>query len=311
MVLVLGGCSGEDAGMKEVRLHGCEPHTQPPAGPRLRVAVAAFFSPQETFFFFKDLFGLLAARTGMEPELVQRQRMEEVNDLLQTGSLDLALLDAGAYVAAQDRFPLDLLAVPVVGGRTECFSYIITPRAGGADDVAGLAGKEFAFTDPLSIAGGLWPKALIRRIGASRKDFFKAAVNTWAHDTSIIAVAERQVDGAAVDSLVWQQLNRSMPQLVARTKIISISPAFGIHPLVAPLSTPAWMRDKLRSILLHMHEDAEGRRILQKTMIDRFLPGNESMYDSIRALKAASGQEGASATQAARAAAYTGQEGAD
>ncbi len=286
LALAVAVCGCSDDGARKIRLHGGEPHAAgSPSGPRLRIAVAAFFSPRKTFFFFQGLLNLLGERSGMEVELVQRQRLDEITDLLQAGELEMALVDSGAYVAARNRFPLEILAVPVVGGRTVCYSYVIVPRNNGAVKFSGLRGKSFAFTDPLSATGRLWPAVLLDKAGIPPERFFAGTVLTWGHDNSIIAVAERHVDGAAVDSLIWQHINCTRPELIARTRIISVSPPLGVPPVVAPLSTPAGIRKRLRNILLRMHEDPKGRRILQETMIDRFVPGSDSMYDGVRRLR--------------------------
>ena len=47
---------------------------------------------------------------------------------------------------------------------------------------------------------------------------------------------------------------------------------FGIPPVVISNKASAGMYQQLQNALLTMHEDREGQKILQKALIERFLP---------------------------------------
>jgi phosphonate transport system substrate-binding protein len=44
------------------------------------------------------------------------------------------------------------------------------------------------------------------------------------------------------------------------------------------------MRSKIRELVLSMHNDPEGKRILEKLLIDRFVAPREEWYESARAM---------------------------
>jgi hypothetical protein len=64
-------------------------------------------------------------------------------------------------------------------------------------------------------------------MGEEADTFFDTTNYTYAHDKSIMAVAEGLVDAAAVDSLIWDYADRMDPEFTSRTKIIWKSDSCG------------------------------------------------------------------------------------
>ncbi len=55
-----------------------------------------------------------------------------------------------------------------------------------------------------------------------------------------------------------------------------------IPPVVVARHVPAALRGQLRSALLRMHEDDQGRAILSGGLIDRFVAVHDADYDDLR-----------------------------
>jgi len=248
----------------------------------LRIAVAAMVSPEETLSVYQELMDYIAAKLGRPVEIKQRRTYQEVNDMLGAGKLDAAILCSGPYVHAKRRYGVELLAVPVVNGSPTYRSYIIVPQSSTAASLEELHRKRFAFTDPLSTSGYLYPVyALIAR-GRQPASFFAKTLFTYSHDNSIEAVAEGVVDGAAVDSLIYDYLQATNPTLVARTRIIHRSPPMGAQPVGVPRNLDPETKQALRELFLGLDQDPIGRGILKKLGVDRFISGDDHLYDSIR-----------------------------
>ena len=248
----------------------------------LRIAVSAIISPDETLVYYQDMFDYLSLKIGVPVKLVQRKTYQEVNDLIRKNSVDAAFVCSLAYIEGTDQFGLELLAVPIVRGEPRYYSYIIVPEDSNINSLKELKGKTFAYTDPLSNSGKLSPEYMIAQMGENPEAFFRLTFFTYSHDKSIQAVAEKMVDGAAVDSLVWDFKNATDPRFTRRTKIISKSPPYGIPPVVVSKDIDPALKEKLQKILLQMHEDKKGKEILDRIMIDRFSEANDSLYNSVR-----------------------------
>ncbi|MBI4840449.1 MAG: phosphate/phosphite/phosphonate ABC transporter substrate-binding protein, partial [candidate division NC10 bacterium] len=248
----------------------------------LRIAVAAMISPEETLNVYQELMDYIAAKLGRPVEMKQRRTYQEVNDMLGTGKLDAAILCSGTYVHAKRQYGVELLAVPVINGSPTYRSYIIVPQSSTAASLEELHRKRFAFTDPLSTSGYLYPVYYLVSRGRQPATFFAKTLFTYSHDNSIEAVAESVVDGAAVDSLIYDYLQVTKPALVAQTRIVHRSPSFGAQPVGVPKNLDPATRRALRDLFLGLDQDPAGQGILRKLGVDRFIPGNDRLYDSIR-----------------------------
>ena len=246
------------------------------------VAISAMISPKETFKQYEELISYLAVKLNTEIKLKQRKTYGEVNDLLQQGRLDFAFVCSGAFVEAEKRFPIKILAVPVVNGEASYHAYIIVNKSSDIKELKDLQGKSFAYTDPLSNTGYKFGIKLIRDLGYNPENFFSQTIFTYAHDNSIQAVARRIVEGATIDGLIFDYFQNNNPSRVENIKIIKKSEPFGIPPLVYTDRTDKETIKQIRNVLFKMHKDEEGKRILSKLMIDQFIEGNTNLYDSIR-----------------------------
>lgn len=250
--------------------------------PPLRIAVAAMISPEQTISVYQELMDYIAAKLERPVELKQRRTYQEVDDMLGADKLDAAILCSGTYVAAQRQYGVELLAVPVIHGAPTYRSYIIVPQSSTAASLDELHRKRFAFTDPQSTSGYLYPTYALMLQGRRPETFFAKTLFTYSHDNSIEAVAEGVVDGAAVDSLIYHYLQKTNPGLVARTRIIHRSPPFGAPPIGVPRTLNPETKRLLRDLFLEMDQDPSGREILRKLGVDRFIRGDDHLYESIR-----------------------------
>lgn len=255
--------------------------TQPTLAP-LRVAVAGVISPKETFKTYQDLLQYLGKRLDRPVELVQRKTYAEINDLIRSGGIDLAFVCTQAYVQGQQDFGMELIAAPVVGGEPLYRAYIVVPADSATVSMDDLKGRIFAFTDPDSNSGRLYPTHQLWLRGQDPESFFRKVVYTYSHDNSIKAVADKLVDGASVDSLVYEATVTRNPDLAARTRVIQRSEPFGAPPVVVHPALAADLKASLRATILELNSDPEGQAILTSLGIDRFVVPDQSIYEPVR-----------------------------
>ncbi|RII27688.1 MAG: phosphate/phosphite/phosphonate ABC transporter substrate-binding protein [Geobacter sp.] len=286
-LVTLTACSEKNA--QEVRLdrqHVLKRASSASVRTPLRLGMGAMITPKEGYIYYKQLKDYLEEKLDQPIHLVDRENYDQVNKLLKSSELDMAFICSGPYVEGHEKFGLELLAVPLAHGEPFYHSYIIVPKDSPVRDFSGLRGKSFAFADPKSNSGCLVPTYMLSRMGETPISFFSKRIYTYGHDKSINAVARKIVDGAAVDSLIFEYLQWEHPELTAKTRIVATSPPYGIPPLVVRAGVDKDLKIRVRNILLHMHENPRGREILAGMMIDRFDGGNDRDYDSIREMNA-------------------------
>lgn len=142
-----------------------------------------------------------------------------------SGSIDVAFLAPLMMVLAGDKG----CATPFLAAlrkddtgklSTTYQSQIIVKADSGINDINGLKGKKFAFTDAVSTSGYLFPTLLVKnKTGTDPKSFFSSTTFAGGHDKAVLAVYQGSVDGAA--SFIDARTLSGMPaDIMQKTKRI-------------------------------------------------------------------------------------------
>ncbi len=105
---------------------------------------------------------------------------------------------------------------------------------------------------------------------------------TGSHDRSVEAVAEGLAAGAAVDSLVYEQMKATGVAAADRVRVVAKSEAFGMPPVVVHPKVSRDVRQALVAALLDMHEDPQGQSVLVALGIERFVVPAIEDYEKVR-----------------------------
>ena len=253
--------------------------------PTLRVAIAAMISPETTKEYYGELMREIGKRMGRRTVFLQRKTYAEVNALLEQKEVDIVFVCSGPYIEGRDKFGMEILAVPVVDGRSSYRALTLVHKDSNIRRFDELKGKRFAFTDPDSNTGHLVPRFLLAERGTSPEAFFGETFFTHSHDNSIRAVATGLADGASVDSLVWQFMKASNLDFAEQTRVVYESPEYGIPPVVVHPNLSNDVKLGLKDIFLSLNKDPELQPLLQKLRIERFEAGQDSSYDTVRDMR--------------------------
>jgi len=216
---------------------------------------------------------------------VQGKTYAEINDLVKSGDVTLALVCTNPYLQGREDFGMELLVAPQVNGETVYYSLLIVGSDSTAQSLADLRDASFAFSDPLSNTGRLAPVYQLALLGEGPDTFFGRTIFTYAHDSSIRAVAEGVVAAAAVDSLVFDYMAKTEPEIATQVKVIQKWGPFGINPFVVNPRLDTGLKEQLRQVFLEMNRDPQGKVILRDLLIDRFVVPDDSIYDAVRGMR--------------------------
>jgi len=246
--------------------------------------------------FVHDQHALLAdwrrymeRRLGLKVEIVQRDSYRETMDLLRLKQMDFAWVCDYPFLHLKDL--VRLLAVPLYKGQPLYRSYIIVPAGNAkATGLKDLKNTVFAYADPLSNTGYLYPRFAIHQLGENPQTFFRKTFFTWSHKKVVEAVALGIAQGGAVDSYIWETLERLSPELTRRTRIVQRSPEYGFPPFVAHRDISPELFARVQAFLLTMHQDAEGAALLKRINLDGFSKGDARLYDGVAEMMRAFGE---------------------
>lgn len=251
------------------------------------IACASFLS-ENARPTYRAIVACLAARTGLEAELLPAMDWNEQHRLLDGGDIQLAFLCGLPYTEKHDRpgEPVVLLAAPVMqavryGGQPVYFTDVIVRRDRPWRSMADLRGKSWAYNGSDSNSGYNMPRDYLLAHGETG-GFFGRTIASGSHQRSIQMVLDGEVDASGIDSLVLEMETKYRPELAASLRVIEAIGPCPIPPVVASTTLSPQVRDQLRRELLAMHADDEGAAILRAGLIARFVPVEDAYYNPIR-----------------------------
>ena len=253
--------------------------------PVLNIAVASIISPMENVNLYGDLLNIIGERVNMKVKMVQRQNYTETNRLIEAGEVQLGFICSGALVGDMGKNQIkQILVTPQIAGSTTYSSYIIVPSSSRASSLLDLKGKTFAYMDPLSYSGRIAPQVMLKRKGYQPNNFFGQTIFTYGHEKSIRAVAEGIVDGAAVDSIIYDLTIARDKSILGKIKVVDQSETMGNPPVVVSHKADPEFIATIKNVLLTMHMDEQGRKAMALLHFERFVHPDQRLYDKIQAM---------------------------
>lgn len=256
-----------------------------PKSGSIRFAIVAGNFPTATTNLYTQLFEYIGNKLGSHVQFEQRKTYAEINELLRTGEIDFAIISSYSYIRVKEEFGVESVAVPVINGKSVSLSYIVVRSDSGISKFQELKGKAYAFTHPSSTYGRLVPVYKLALMGETPQTFFSRYIFTYNNDKSIKAVEDGLVDGASVDSTVYDYLVTNNPQRINKTNVIDTSIPYGINPIVISPHSSGVLKNAVSKILLNMHKDQHGQIILKELKFDRFATPDEESYKSIKTMR--------------------------
>lgn len=204
------------------------------------------------------------------------------------GQIDVAWLAPLAYVTASQKNCADVILASVRNDETgkpstTYNSQIIVRADSGINTLKDLKGKKFAFVDPLSASGTLFPMVSIKKeTGEDPKTFFSQTIFAGGHDKSVLAVYQGQVDAAASFIDARDQLEKTFPDIKQKTKRIFTAGPIPNDTVSVRKQFPADLRDQIKKALQDYSKTDDGKKALKSLYsIDGLDNVDPKTYDPI------------------------------
>ncbi|KAF1080079.1 MAG: Phosphonate ABC transporter phosphate-binding periplasmic component [Candidatus Rifleibacterium amylolyticum] len=206
----------------------------------------------------------------------------EIMNLLIEGKIDIAWLATMTSVEARKNPEIELLVKPIRFGTTSYRGIIIARQDSGIRNLKDLKGKKFAWVEPESASGYIFPKALLLEAGINTdKDFADETAFLNKHDAVVLNVLLGKYDAGACydDARNTLREKAKMDELT----ILATTQDISNEPIVVRKSLPPDLIEKIKSALLELNvKNPEGKEILDDlTDVQGFLPAKDTDYDYI------------------------------
>jgi phosphonate transport system substrate-binding protein len=185
--------------------------------------------------------------------------------------VDVAWLTPASYVFAHDQNGAELMYKALrknakTGALEDTYlSTIIVPASSPAKDVKDLKGKRFAFVDPVSTSGYIYPAALLLKNGIDPKKDLTATF-AGGHDSAALAVYQGNADAAATFEDAADQLLKSrFPDVNDKIRVLAKTDPIPNDPIAYRKDLDKAVVDKVKAGLKQMADDPNATRTDPRT----------------------------------------------
>ncbi len=274
---------------------GCGTHSeQNSAGlPRtLHVGIIPNVSPEKQRAQYEPFRRYLNQRLGVKVDLFVATDYAGVVTALVSRKIDVAYLGGLTYVQAAEQGGITPLVTEIdrETGAREYLSAIVvksTSAFSSTKDVVAAHGR-FAFGDPSSTSGSLYPRVMLDQAGAqcdarniSRCPPLKKVAFTGGHDATAEAVRNGSVDAGGIELRILHRLERQGAVPEGALRVVETHKVMG-YPWVAREGLGQATRDTVVRAFTSMTDPA----LLDLMRAKRYVPVSAADYAEIRTFAA-------------------------
>ncbi|MDR0642351.1 MAG: phosphate/phosphite/phosphonate ABC transporter substrate-binding protein [Treponema sp.] len=225
---------------------------------------------------------------GIDVEVLESFEYAVGLEALRAGRLDLLLVSPMSYYQAKRVANIEPLVTTGTEGTIPYKTvFIVKSDRDDINTVHDLKGKTFAFVDPASSSGYMFPKAkLIKDLGLDTEQienpgyFFKTVAYSGKHDSSVMGVVMGDYDGAAVALQIISQVANAGLIKESDLKIIGETEIIPTACYVMRADLPRNLKAKIKEFYL-AYDDEEFFRALYQNPQNRFIEAFDSDYDVV------------------------------
>jgi len=255
----------------------------------LRVGFVPSENVQQVTQNAQPIVEILQKRLGLEVQAFVATDYTGVVEALRADKLDIAFLSPASYVLAKSEANVKVVLKSHRKGSASYYAAIITHADTGIRTLADLRNKTFAFGDPLSTTGHIFPRKMFKENGMDPTKDFKNVIYSGGHDATVLAVLNRKVDAGATfanftdgKDAAWIQYLKD-PEEQKRIRAIAYSEPIPADNLVMNARIDAALAKKVEEVFLDLSQDPGGKKMFRDLyQIDGFVPATDQDYESVR-----------------------------
>lgn len=220
----------------------------------------------------------LEHETGISFQWIGSKTYGGVIEKLGTGEADIGYVGPFAYVEAHDDFGVRLICRSISSKSKEFYhSMIITRKDSSALTLQDLKGRSFAFTDPKSTSGFLFPMSRLKKAGIQLTDFSKVSY-VKRHANSLLAVYNGYSYAGAISNTAMDKVDMNFDDI----KVLWESNPIYRGPWIAVKDMPDEVFFKIQAAMLKIGQSKDAEIIFKGLTTKGFVRGLDSDYNNVR-----------------------------
>jgi phosphonate transport system substrate-binding protein len=230
----------------------------------------------------EEIGRLLQKTTGLHFKTSVATSYAAVIEAMGAGKVDVGWLATFSYVLAHDKYGVELLLVVQRFGSPFYRGQIMVRAGSGIQDLAGLKGMRFAFVDPASTSGHLYPKTLLLSKGVDPEHFFKKSVFAGSHNAVVLSIYKSEVDGGAAYEGSRSAVAKIFPDVFDKVKVIAYTKEIPNDTVAVRKKLPEELKLILRDGLKQVSHSPEGSKVLKKLYGISGFTDLDGLFDPVR-----------------------------
>ncbi|WP_208592223.1 phosphate/phosphite/phosphonate ABC transporter substrate-binding protein [Gracilibacillus suaedae] len=203
-----------------------------------------------------------------------------------TNEVQIGFIPAFAYVLANDKHDVEvILKSERYGSGTYVAQYLVSADS-EYEELADLEGAVWAYGDPTSTSGYLFPAAQIMDefdVDDPQTEFFSEAYLTGGHDNSAIEVYEGRADVATTFDDVRTNLEEEYPDIMEKTRVLGYTDEIPNDTISVTSELSDELVQTIKDSFLSFNEDEDMIQIMNDVYSwDAIIEAEDSEYDIVR-----------------------------
>ena len=240
---------------------------------------------------FEPLMIYLSHQTGQKVTLYIAKDYGDLRTQMENGNVDIGSFSPFAYVDAASGGKIRLIAQSIIEGSATYRGIIIARKDSGIRSLADLRGKKFAFVDPKSASGYIYPRAMLIEKGFDPKTLFSETIFAGSHDKVIAAVLEGRVDAGAIYDGAQGVAKRS-GVAVDNLSTIATSDPIPHDAIAVRIGLNEALVLQIQRALIDLDKTEEGKRVIaaSKKKLTGHVLAEDKTFDVVRRTAKIAGQ---------------------
>lgn len=250
------------------------------AAPTLTIGLIPAEDAQAMLENSKQVISSLQDQLGMPVKPFIATDYNGIIEALRAKKLDVAYLGPFSYVLASSVANVEAFSVAETkkNGKSFYKSLIIVRKDSGIQNIEQLKGQTMAFVDPTSASGHLFPSAGLRKSNIDPNKYFSRVIFSGSHDASILAVANKKVDAAAVaDRILASAIAKGVVK-ESDFNIVWASPDIPESPMVWRKDLDPALKKKIAAAFANIKDVKWG----DQGVLNGFVATDDSAYNVVR-----------------------------
>jgi phosphonate transport system substrate-binding protein len=254
----------------------------------VRFGVEPFDTSARLVPIYDRVAKLISAKLGCEVKVYIATSYNAEIEAMRSGKLEIAQFGPLGYVLAHQVAKAEAVAAfGTAEGKVDSYwASLVTYPESGIKTVTDLRGHSFAFSDPASTSGHLFPAFGMRKAGVDPDKDIKA-IFAGSHTASFEALYNHKVDAGEVNSQQLESAKQRGHYKEGDLVVLWKSDAIPTDPFVVRGDLPPTFKARVTEVLKDLDLtslDANDRKVLTGAGITRLVPQTDAAYNVIRDL---------------------------